>query len=276
MTVTVTPKTTTPIAPEYHIVTPALAEEWLGKNVSNRRVKQGKVRAFARDIKAGNWLMTGELIKFDTTGKLLDGQHRLLAVIAADTAIAAWVLRDLDAAAQKVMDTGAKRTAADMFHIAGYRNSLSVAALAVYAIRYTTVGRDTTEINPTHSEIEEFVVANPDLVDAIERTNRLRKTLAPVQPSLLALSFWVLSRVDFYAAEAFFTAWETKVGLTSGDPLIALDRRLKTAITERQNVNRDEWMSVIFRAWNARRAGTKLQSIPVSSRGSRVGIPVPK
>lgn len=58
-------------------IDPATAERWLKANKRNRKLRRGPVLAYARDMAAGNWRLTGEAIKFAPDGTLLDGQHLL-------------------------------------------------------------------------------------------------------------------------------------------------------------------------------------------------------
>ena len=66
-------------------VSPELANHLLNNHYrQNRKVKKRVVEKYARDMKAGNWLFTGESIGIDVEGKILDGQHRLMAIRQAD------------------------------------------------------------------------------------------------------------------------------------------------------------------------------------------------
>lgn len=77
------------ITAKVETITPEIAKTMLGENVNNRRISRDNVNLFAREIRNGEWRFNGEAIKFGKDGRLLDGQHRLLAVIAALT-IKAW------------------------------------------------------------------------------------------------------------------------------------------------------------------------------------------
>ena len=102
--VAVTPRRTDSPAPthfERWSVTPALALEWLEKMGANRSVAQRYVEAFARDMRAGEWTLNGETIKFDVQGRLVDGQHRLWAVVQADVTVEMDVARDVPEAAMQ-------------------------------------------------------------------------------------------------------------------------------------------------------------------------------
>ena len=70
------------------IITPELAEKYLEKNYNNyRHASSTAVNAYAEDMKNGNWELNGESIKFSENGSLIDGQHRLMAVVKAGVRI---------------------------------------------------------------------------------------------------------------------------------------------------------------------------------------------
>ncbi len=65
-------------------VSPAQAAEWLLRNhQDNRPVSDSRVTTFAADMAAGHWHLTHQGIAFDERGTLIDGQHRLRAVVEA-------------------------------------------------------------------------------------------------------------------------------------------------------------------------------------------------
>ncbi len=69
-------------------VTPKMAETWLKKNhPENRQINPRTVATLAADIEAGNWRVTHQGICFNAEGYLIDGQHRLMAIISSKTAI---------------------------------------------------------------------------------------------------------------------------------------------------------------------------------------------
>jgi hypothetical protein len=144
-------------APEVKVVnfTPALAEAILNNNRLNRPLREGRVEKYARDMAAGRWRMNAETIKLTREGDLLDGQHRMFAVIEAVNLmpkgkslppIPMMVVEGLDAEVMPTIDTGAARTFADVLTIperpSGVAGSAPADALgAAYASREEP-GRD--------------------------------------------------------------------------------------------------------------------------------------
>lgn len=65
-------------------ITPSLAAAWLDKNEDNRPTDWNYVARLARDIRADRFVCTHQGIAFDIHGRLIDGQHRLWAILEAD------------------------------------------------------------------------------------------------------------------------------------------------------------------------------------------------
>ena len=100
------------------VITPRQAEAYLAANVGNRPVLRAVVARYAREMAAGNWLLTHQGIAFDSQGKLVDGQHRLMAIIEAGRAVQMVVTRDIHVGVQIAMDDHAKRNASASLTIA--------------------------------------------------------------------------------------------------------------------------------------------------------------
>lgn len=100
------------------LITPTIAKTYLERNVFNRKVKQPVVIKYANDISNGRWKEdTGELIKISKTGVILDGQHRLLAVVKSNTPINFHIAYDVEDSVFDVLDTGSVRNANDCFDV---------------------------------------------------------------------------------------------------------------------------------------------------------------
>ena len=86
-------------------ITPSYARKLLNNNPSNRLIRARAVESMARDISNGKWQLTGESIKISSDGSLIDGQHRLSAVIKADTPIQCLVCYQVDLESMTVIDS---------------------------------------------------------------------------------------------------------------------------------------------------------------------------
>lgn len=96
------------------IVTPEMAQQWLECNKINRPLRASWVSVLAGMINRGEWRTTHQGIALDGNGGLLDGQHRLSAVIAANQPVKMMVTTGLDASMFGVLDRGRARSLRDV------------------------------------------------------------------------------------------------------------------------------------------------------------------
>lgn len=243
-------------------VTPAMAETWLGKMPRNRHLSANDVAKHARAMVAGHWKLNGESIKFDVGENIIDGQHRLHAVVSSGKTIQFLIVRGLETEVQDVIDTGRKRSAADALTLNGYPNSNNLAAAARLCIAFQlgdlrSAAQKTIQLY-THTEIREFVEANPDLVEACSAGVN---TSLPVRPATASFARFTLRRIDFDQAESFFDDLANMRTTGQGDPRFTLLRRLSTAKQSNEKMSVVAEAHYIFRTWNAMRQGETLGNL---------------
>jgi hypothetical protein len=122
-------------------VTPALAEKILTDSkdqVKNRNVADCHVEWLSEQMKSGKWLTNGEPIIIDEGGFLLDGQHRLYAIVMSETTVETVVTRGVERSTFATIDTGASRTAGNVMSIAGELHSNTLASALGLRHRYDT------------------------------------------------------------------------------------------------------------------------------------------
>lgn len=69
-------------------VTPEIASAWLsGCNTHNRKLVDAHVERLANEMRAGRWKLTHQGIAFSSNRVLLDGQHRLWAVLISGVTV---------------------------------------------------------------------------------------------------------------------------------------------------------------------------------------------
>jgi hypothetical protein len=254
-------------------VDPATAERWLGYNHSNRNVRQNLVDCYARDMEDGNWEMTGEPVKFATDGRLLDGQHRLHAIVKSGVTLNLLVVRGLPTRAQLVMDSGARRTAADALAMDGRDHSTFLSSGARVAIGLSRGSADNLHsLRITHAEIRTFVDSTPAFVEAVGLFHGYSKAIASPK-GVLAYVAWRLCMVDATAAKEFFDAVASQEMLRGNDPRMVLAKRLYGIRESRVLETVDAYVALFFRAWNHWREGS---SISMLKTVRPVSIPQPK
>ena len=96
-------------------ITPETARLYLEFNSNQQRsIRYGWVRSLSKMIKDGDFILTHQSIAFDKTGALIDGQHRLLAIVDAEKPARIMVTRGVDPEAWHATDQGVVRTAKEV------------------------------------------------------------------------------------------------------------------------------------------------------------------
>lgn len=119
-------------------ITPELASQWLENNFRNRPVKRDVVLAYARDMLRGTWVATHQGIAFNDRDELIDGQHRLLAILEAKITVRMMVTFGLPAqingremTTMDCVDRGATRSVSDQLKIQhGLKHASEIAQTA--------------------------------------------------------------------------------------------------------------------------------------------------
>jgi len=68
-------------------ITPSYAHKLLTKNKENRRINKTRVKQYATSMARGEWVDNGQTIVISDNGLLIDGQHRLSAVVESGQTI---------------------------------------------------------------------------------------------------------------------------------------------------------------------------------------------
>lgn len=97
-------------------ITPEQAKQWISNQGYNRKLSPKHVKYLADEIKQGRWRVTHQGIAFGDNGKLIDGQHRLQAIIESGIAVQMQVTFGVPVGQFTILDRGMPR---DMSTITG-------------------------------------------------------------------------------------------------------------------------------------------------------------
>lgn len=100
----------------YLSITPSDAEEILKFNTANRDIRKSVVRDLAAAMRRGEWKTTHQGISISKTHRLLDGQHRLLAIVESGITCLIQVTTGQPDENFQEIDRHSRRTMADSFH----------------------------------------------------------------------------------------------------------------------------------------------------------------
>lgn len=112
-------------------ITPDMAREYLKYNTENyRSINKFRVMSYASDMRNGKWQLNGEAIKFDASGRLIDGQHRLQAIVSANVPAEMLVIREVPEGTN-LYDIGSNRSLGQIAKARGIVGSSYTQVMAV-------------------------------------------------------------------------------------------------------------------------------------------------
>jgi len=238
----------------------------------NRRVTQSFVQKYATDMKAGMWGRNHQGLAFDKNGILIDGQHRLWAVIEADKDVMMLVTTGLDREAQLTIDLGKARNTVDVAAIAGMTNVRNVHVAVLKALM-----RGANASRPTLTRVEE-VAALSHHRESIEfamslfpATRMIGVMRAPVL-SVLARAFYTQ---DHERLRRF--ADVLKTGQRSGDETEAVIVALRNYLLLNKSIGSQASLEVYAKTARALQAYLKGERIRTlyASKGREEPFPLP-
>lgn len=206
-------------------VTPEIAREYLELNHRNRPLRSDNVKSLARDMRRNDWRLTGHPICFDTEGSLIDGQHRLAAVVESGKTIPFFVATGLNPEDKRVIDSGMKRRAADQLVMDGKSNGVALAS--AYRLLFTLEeGRPyDNSLKVTNQELFHTAERHPGMLDSVLAVKGLSR-LTFITPMNGAVGHYLGTKKIPTTTYEFFEKLRTAANCTATDPALLLRNRM--------------------------------------------------
>ena len=225
-----------------------------------RALREEHVLFLGAMMSRGEWRVTGSTIVIDNTGRVVDGQHRLMAAWVAGVSLTTAVLRGVErAAVESFIDVGQlQRSTAQMLQHKGARGAVALSsALRLYWLWAAGVRAPGRYMRPKGADraspgiISEMYAKLSTFADeAVSATRRLIR-LGP-QSSQIFLHMWLRAAgVPEATVEEWFTSLATGVGLFEGHPALALRAWYANRLTRRTRTTAAEELTAVILAWNA-------------------------
>lgn len=246
---------------------PRRAAGYLKQNQGNRRISPGHVDAIGRDITEGRWMLNAQPICFAASGRLLNGQHRLSAVVKSGVAIEVVVVRGLSEEAFTTYDQGLKKATLSEVgdkRIGSFGDRTLLTAVASLIWKNERRPPNWKAAKPSAAEVKDIVDQNPDLLDL--RTHGRRMTPYMI-PSAAIYCAYVVTREHKRLAEVWLERLETGAELPAGHPITKLRRKL--ADLRKAGSSRQEQMEAYFTAWDAFRREPRIAGVEGAKRVHR-------
>lgn len=234
-------------------ITPTKAEKILNElNHNNRPIRPTVVDKYAKDMEQGNWKVTSDTIKFNGDGSLIDGQHRLAACVQAKVNFKTYVAHGIDSEAKEAIDTGQRRTFADVLAWKGETNANHLAAAIRHGYRWQNGFIFGERFGAfSHAEGLRWYSHNPSIRSTVGTALRLRNHLRIPMPATAALIHRI-NMIDAEQADAFIASLDIGEGLLKGDPVFALRTWLTNQMAKiaQTRPNADFYLAMLIKTWN--------------------------
>lgn len=255
---------------EVEEITPERAEKLLltAEAVPHRARTTRRIAGFAGAMTRGQWQVTHQPIAIDPDGALIDGQHRLSAVVAAGIPVRMLVAYNVPRDTFAVIDSGVARSTSQALYIAGH-SDVNITAAAVRAVMMHDQIKGTVRL-PTGDLRSQ--VMTPDVLDFLEseRGDHIRRALSPARMIAQNLSrngirSWLTAGIaiiyeatpedpDLGLRLEFIDALHTGAMLPTGSPILRF-RRWIISDTGYADVNRNYRQQIgiaaLIQTWNA-------------------------
>lgn len=251
-------------------ITPDMALDWLEKNrptgsgiVGNRRIVQTKVIEFTEYMKQGRWFFNGASISFDRNHMLIDGQHRLMACVAAGVPFESVVVEGCEEDSITSIDTGTTRRPADILSMYGWVNTTNLSA-ALHLL-YCYKSGPMHKISSATSQLRKI-----DLVPFAAKHAKMSRSVSLVSDvrikklvtrSVAAFLHYVFSEKDEEMADTFFDLLKSGASLHEFHPVLVLRNKLLVLREGRRKPDKLLLIAIIIKAWNAFAEGRNIRML---------------
>lgn len=269
-----------PYTIEIDKVTPGVAKTLLEHNTGNRPLNLPHVKFLAKQMNDGEWKMAGDPLKIGSSGRILDGQHRLHAIIESDTTQEMVVIYNVPDDSFAVMDTGRVRQAADVLSIAGFSDARLLAATARMLINYDRAkfsailknqGRKESGV-VTHQDVLTYIQAH-DLTPYLSRAGTWYKTLSIYSKAEYAFFYCILSKIDENQSVLFLNAVSAGVQLEVDSPMYVLRKKLTDHKMSKLSLSPSERYALTIKAWNLYRSKKTVKVLAINLDKDDLPIP---
>lgn len=276
---------------------PTEAAELLGSMVHNRPIVKSTVTRYARAMTEGRWMLSGQAISVHEDGdgkvRMLNGAHRMNAVIKSGTTQKFLVVFEDDEHVFVIFDTGRNRSTSTLMGMLDQPQATAAAAISRCLIMYERAPdilwnkSDIVAGDEVLAWFEDLSESGHDmLTEATRLTGELRKGFSHSGAWYGSLMY--LIRTDSKQPEllaSFHEAVRSGASLPVGDPRLAYRNyisRQSSAHSSATDVSRQVFLTIGIRAWNdwlndETRANYKFQSGHfVNGKRVNSSLPMPK
>lgn len=241
-------------------ITPDKAAELLRTVKDNRPSSEKYAQILSKDMINSRWQFSPQGLVLDEHGNVLDGQHRLRAVVIAGVPVTFWVTEGVPREVFRVLDSGKPRSMAQLLAIGGEENYVQLAAITRRVCRWNT-GQPWSVVSvPTKTELQDAIDSDPSVRRAARFAHGWRARPAP---AIAGYAWWLFKRADEGDATWFMERLRDGAGLDEDSPVLTMRNYLNKPSTPSLFRKQEAVIGQMILCWNHWRRGEphrKLQS----------------
>lgn len=249
-----------PLSASFEILTPDEAKELLDRTTfKNRSVRESAELRYEKTMFDGDWMDFISMIVIDSSGNVIDGQHRLLAQIESGETIGYVVLRGAPTRAYQVIDSGIRRRISDRSSMSTRQASIAGAFVQYEVgapIRQCLVSVSSGHtVYATDADVISWGEANSEYLARVERLyNAVRANIGTLSATAFAC-FVCVGTERFGDDETLAFAEELARWDTECKPAAAAQKSLQVRINGKPR-DRLSQLAIMVNALTQRHNGT--------------------
>ena len=253
-------------------VTPQLASKWLEEtNTNNRTVKEAHAHRLATDMAEGRWQgRNGEPIRFDTEGRLVDGQHRLWASVISDCSFDTLLVTGIDPDSYSTIGIGATKGLGDFLGPVLEEKAVVSLSAAIRIIWFWQRGEladfRNSKMQPSTETLMQFFRDNQEIresVHAVMHIPGIRGVINTTYASLIHYTAVKYRRRP--TAEEFLNRLSDGVELSKDSPIYHLRKfLLLQRVKNARRASSVYVLHLVIKCWNTYKAGLPLGHLKVA------------
>lgn len=262
----------------FETITPQMAKKWLEKNPNNRNLSQRSLNHYIRQIEEGQWVTNGDAIRFQDNDNLMDGQHRLEAIVHTGKPMKCLIVRGLPKEAMPTIDTGRGRTVADHLKLQHKYNvnSYTATAAAIGIIwRFRNGIYVDTKERLTPAEAIAFIEQNPGILKSAE-LNANKDLTRILMPSISISTHYLFSRIDKFKCQEFFDRLTAGHDLGKTSPILKLRTEMlgmRSSEKRRGAINQRTFLYYTISAFDAFLHGRRIDGFEKMTAKTVIELP---
>lgn len=237
------------------------------RNTNFRPLRPNHVLRLARALLNGGWDENGETVKYDSKGKLVDGQHRFAACVKANKPFKTVVVYGVDNVVE--VDSGLRRSVAQMLSKMRGTSHSSLIARALRIVARHDAGnihlKRSGNREPGNREVLEAYDRHPGIATSIERYSKAGNVCRVAN---LAFAHYTMSQVSPKLADTYFDQLAFGGGSRKSPANIIREKLMALRVQGFMYDQTDE-LAAMLRGLKYFVSGREMKRVWASRKGSR-------